>query len=115
VVGRVIAIGSAVTSDVKIGDRIAGFTAGGNLNNPEDGAFAEYAVVKDGNFMRVLDSISNAEAAMLPVGVVTNGMALYHTGLRLPILPAKVEKPIPILIYGGSSTMGALGIQYAKL
>ncbi|KAJ5654514.1 hypothetical protein N7490_001517 [Penicillium lividum] len=49
------------------------------------------------------------------------GVALYTAGqgliqnLGLPFMDEQSTEPIPILIYGGSSVTGAMGIQLAKL
>jgi NADPH:quinone reductase-like Zn-dependent oxidoreductase len=50
----------------------------------------------------------------LGVGVTTVAQGLYQE-LGLPLLPAKVKEPTPILIYGASTATGTLAIQYAKL
>jgi NADPH:quinone reductase-like Zn-dependent oxidoreductase len=96
------------------GDRVFGFVHGGNVGQPEDGAFGEYLVAKGGTTMRVPDDMSFEEAATLGVGTVTVGQGMYQSlGLPSPDHPAK--ESFPILIYGGSSATGALAIQYAKL
>ncbi|EHA52854.1 hypothetical protein MGG_05132 [Pyricularia oryzae 70-15] len=105
-------------SRFKPGDRIAGMAHGGNAENMEDGAFAEYINVKDGIALKIPDNITDEQAATLGVGVTTVGQGLYQA-LRLP-LPNDAEAVAahagtPILIYGGSTATGVLGIQYAKL
>lgn len=71
-----VEIGSEVKSDVKNGDRIWGFVHGCNYLNPEDGAFAEYIVAKDGIFGKVPDFMSMEDAATLGVAVCTNGQVI---------------------------------------
>ncbi|KAF7908363.1 uncharacterized protein EAF01_004118 [Botrytis porri] len=112
--GTVVKIGSEVKSDVKEGDRIWGFVHGCNHLNPEDGAFAEYIVAKDGIFGKVPDFMSMEDAATLGVAVGTNGQAIYQT-LKLPLPTQPAETPLPLLIYGGSTATGTIGIQLAKL
>ncbi|QSZ32685.1 hypothetical protein DSL72_002264 [Monilinia vaccinii-corymbosi] len=112
--GTVVEIGSEVKSDVKKGDRIWGFVHGCNYLNPEDGAFAEYIVAKDGIFGKVPDFMSMEDAATLGVAVATNGQGIYQT-LKLPLPTQPAEKPLPLLIYGGSTATGTIGIQLAKL
>ncbi|KAI9640057.1 hypothetical protein NHQ30_011621 [Ciborinia camelliae] len=112
--GTVVEIGSEVKSDVKKGDRIWGFVHGCNYLNPEDGAFAEYIVAKDGIFGKVPDFMSMEDAATLGVAVGTNGQGIYQT-LKLPLPSQPAEKPIQLLIYGGSTATGTIGIQLAKL
>jgi NADPH:quinone reductase-like Zn-dependent oxidoreductase len=97
-----------------------------NQNNPEDGAFAEYAMVRDGHLAPIPDSMSFEEAATLGVGITSVGQALYmEMGLPLPVVGSaagdkeavEVDKQSEkfILIYGGSTATGTLAIQFAKL
>lgn len=48
------------------------------------------------------------------VGITTVGQGLYQT-LGLPLPPAKVSEPTPVLIYGASTATGTLAVQFAKL
>lgn len=97
----------------KKGDRIAGMAHGGNSYEPEDGAFAEFIAVKADVGIRIPDNVSFEEAATLGVGVFTVGQGLYQSmQLELPDAPAHEAKPI--LIYGGSTATGTLGLQFAK-
>ncbi|KAK9351747.1 chaperonin 10-like protein [Lipomyces doorenjongii] len=112
--GIVKAVGKAVTKVFKEGDRVCGFAHGSNSVQPEDGTFAEYIVVKGDLQIHIPDQLSFEHAATLGVGVTTAGQGLFEgLQLRLPSEPSK-EK-IPILIYGGSSTTGSFGVQFAKL
>ncbi|KAL1306686.1 hypothetical protein AAFC00_005356 [Neodothiora populina] len=112
--GTVVEVGSKVTKAWKKGDRIAGFTHGGNEVENEDGCFAEYCVAKGDLQMKIPDNLSFTEAATLGVGVTTVGQALCQSlGLPLPTEPTKEQTPL--LIYGGSTATGVLAIQYAKL
>jgi len=81
---------------------------------PEDGAFAERIAAKADIQMRIPENMSFEDAATLGVGVVTCGQGLFQQmGLKLPSNPS--TKGEFILIYGGSSATGSLGIQIAKL
>ncbi|KAH7066837.1 chaperonin 10-like protein [Paraphoma chrysanthemicola] len=113
--GTVVAVGSKVTKPWQVGDRIAGFTHGCNHEEPEDGAFAEYAMVKgDAGQVRIPEGMSDEDAATLGVAVVTCGQALYQK-LRLPLPGEGSLNGKWFLVYGGSSGMGSMAIQYAKL
>lgn len=46
--------------------------------------------------------------------MIAKGQGLYQS-LNLPLPTSPLASPIPILIYGGSTASGILGIQYAKL
>ncbi|KAN0117172.1 putative zinc-binding oxidoreductase ToxD [Hyaloscypha variabilis] len=117
--GIVVEVGSEVTKDFKVGDRIAGLAHGGNDLEPQDGTFAEYILLKGDIAMHIPPNISFEEAATLPCGLATVALALYkHLSLRLPTFRIKEEEKKDgraILIYGGSSASGTLAIQFAKL
>ncbi|KAJ8104390.1 chaperonin 10-like protein [Lipomyces tetrasporus] len=112
--GIVREVGKAVTKPFKKGDRICGFVHGSNDMQHEDGTFAEYIVVKGDLQIRIPDWLSFEEAATLGLGVATVGQGLYQA-LKLPLPSAPSKEKIPILIYGGSSASGVLGIQFATL
>jgi NADPH:quinone reductase-like Zn-dependent oxidoreductase len=101
----------------KKGDKVCGPVHGCNSACQEDGAFADYILVKVGLQMHVPDYMSFEEAATLGCGVLTIGQGLYQSlGLPLPALEGRVEETGKwILIYGGSSATGTLAIQFAKL
>lgn len=113
--GCVVEVGKGVTKNLSKGDRVAGVAHGGNGVQPEDGAFAEYIVAKGDILIKLPESLGFDEAATLPLGVGTVMQGLYQKGLKLnsPYEPTK-EKPF-VLIYGGATATGALGIQCAKL
>lgn len=111
--GVVQEVGENFTA-AKKGDRIAGWTHGGNGDNQEDGSFAEYLVAKDGIFLRIPDSVSFEEAATLGVGISTIGQGLYQS-LQLPLPSQPAKERFPLLIYGASTATGALAVQFAKL
>lgn len=46
--------------------------------------------------------------------MLKKGQGLYQS-LKLPLPESPLTQPIPILIYGGSTATGILGIQFAKL
>ena len=71
-------------------------------------------MVRDGHLARIPDGISFKEAASLGTGLTSVRQTLYMI-LKLPLLTEPNKIPFPILIYGGSSAIGTLAIQYAKL
>lgn len=98
----------------KTGERIAGFVSGANIDQPEDGAFAQYILVKSDVQLRIPESISFEDAATLGVGVFTCAQGLYQAlKLNLPTKPADGKETV--LIFAGSTATGALGVQFAKL
>lgn len=100
----------------KKGDRIAGFVHGGNSCNIEDGSFAEYIVAPLSTAMKIPSNVSFEDASTLGCGVTTVGQGIfepgYGLGLNMPTNPTKT--PDTLLISGGSSATGSLGIQFAK-
>jgi NADPH:quinone reductase-like Zn-dependent oxidoreductase len=111
------AAGGETKKTFKTGDRVCGPVHGCNSAHGEDGAFAEYIVVKTDLQMHVPEHMSFEDAATLGCGVLTIGQGLYQSlELPLPPLEGRVEEVGKwILIYGGSSATGTLAIQFAKL
>ncbi|KAK3684373.1 hypothetical protein LTR37_020349 [Vermiconidia calcicola] len=113
--GTVVELGPEVTKNLKPGDRVAGTAHGANFSQPEDGVFAEYAMVKGDLLVKLPDSLSFEQAATFPLGVSTVGQGLFQKALKLNLPTEPVKDSVPVLIYGGSSATGSLAIQYAKL
>ena len=113
--GVVVEVGKHVNKPWRLGDRIFGCAHGANLVEPEDGVFAEYAVVKGDLQSKIPPNYSYEKAATLPLGVITVGQGLYHKGLKLNLPNQPTKESHDVLIYGGSTATGALSIQYAKL
>jgi NADPH:quinone reductase-like Zn-dependent oxidoreductase len=111
--GIVEEVGKGVTRFTK-GDHICGVVHGGNALQLEDGAFAEYIVVKENLQIHIPKNLSFQQAATIGVGITTVGLSLYHN-LKLNLPTDTIADPVPILIYGGSSATGSLAIQFAKL
>ncbi|TVY60802.1 Protein TOXD, partial [Lachnellula suecica] len=119
--GIVEEVGKDCKSEVKKGDAVF-------ENNAEDGAFAEFAMVKDGHIAKIPEGMSFEEAAtfgtgsvifslfMAPFGSKTlNSCQTLYMTLKLPLPTEPTKEPLFILINGGSSATGTLAIQYAKL
>ncbi|KAF3397061.1 hypothetical protein DPV78_008280 [Talaromyces pinophilus] len=113
--GIIEEVGSKVAKKWKKGERIAGVAHGGNLVQPEDGAFAEHILAKGDIQVRIPDSLSFEDASTLTLGVTTVMQGLYQKALKLNLPDDPVKGDVPVLIYGGSTATGALAIQYAKL
>jgi len=113
--GVVEEVGPAVTKPWKKGDRICGVAHGGNLVQPEDGAFAEYIVAKGDLQLKIPEGMNFEQASTIALGSTTVGQGLYQKALKLNLPTDPVKEKTFVLIYGGSSATGALGVQYAKL
>ncbi|KAF2814773.1 putative zinc-binding oxidoreductase ToxD [Mytilinidion resinicola] len=121
--GVITAVGAGVDAS-QIGVRVCGVVHGANTTAPTSGAFAEYVVAPAGLVIKLPEQMSWEEGAGLGVAMLTVGQAFYQKK-RLPVqgLGGKEgevgageggKKPW-FLVYGGSSGMGAYGIQFAKL
>ncbi|THH17162.1 hypothetical protein EW146_g3605 [Bondarzewia mesenterica] len=96
----------------KVGERVAGFLHGGTLPN---GAFSEYVTADAERVLHIPDTWSFEDAAQLGVATYTTAQCLYesHTDLPTPLEPTST--PIPLLVWGGTSSVGQYVVQFAKL
>ncbi|KAJ5117919.1 hypothetical protein N7448_004430 [Penicillium atrosanguineum] len=97
-VGTVVALGEGSTS-FKIGDRVMAFS-----DSLE--AFAEHIAVPETIVSRVPASLSDIDAASLPIPAVTAWTTLHYAG--------EVHSGMKILIHGASGVVGAFAVQFAK-
>ncbi|KWU46932.1 GroES-like protein [Rhodotorula sp. JG-1b] len=109
--GTVEKVGSGV-DNVRVGDRVAAFVHGGQWEG--EGSFAEYVKAQAGLVWRVPDNLSDEEAAAAGgIGPWTAIQALYmRLGLNLPNSPSKDGEPI--LVWGGSTSVGLYALQLLK-
>ncbi|KAL8998635.1 MAG: hypothetical protein Q9188_006061 [Gyalolechia gomerana] len=56
-----------------------------------------------------------AEAASIPLAAMTSAMGLYQRFTNLPLPWHPTTKPIPLIIYGAASAVGAFAIKLAQL
>ncbi|KAF2277069.1 zinc-binding oxidoreductase CipB [Westerdykella ornata] len=114
VAGEVHAVGEGVRH-VKKGDRVMGHAFSLVTNRPQDGGFQHYTVCNELVVARIPPSLPYTSAAVLPLSISTAAELLFKKEtLNLP-LPHFTPKPIDktILIWGGSSSVGASAIQLA--
>ncbi|KAI0116057.1 putative alcohol dehydrogenase [Hypoxylon sp. NC0597] len=114
--GIVVAIGSEVKKDLKVGDRVCGCASGMNKEKPLAGAFAEYVILPGDLTLKVPDSMSFEDAASLGTAIASASMVLFWSlGMPLSILDAKSDEPLPtVLVYGGSTSTGTMMLQLLK-
>ncbi|KAI9091552.1 chaperonin 10-like protein [Phlyctochytrium arcticum] len=112
VAGYIHAVGKNVT-EFKVGDRVAAFHVMGDPH----GAYAEYAIAPASTTFYIPEKTSFEEACTLPLAAMTAAIALYQElYLPLPWHPRKDTDPeIPLVIYGGSTAVGAFALKLAKL
>ncbi|EJT75010.1 hypothetical protein GGTG_08848 [Gaeumannomyces tritici R3-111a-1] len=108
IAGEVVKVGKNVF-EFKPGDRVAALH---EMTKP-GGSFAEYAIAWQHTTFHIPEAISFEEAATIPLAAATAAVGLYrHLGLPEPWAPAK--EPIPLVIYGGGTAVGAFAIQLAR-
>lgn len=115
--GEVIAIGTKVktAAPIRIGDRVCGAVPGMHSLTPHVGAFATVVGSPDVTTVKIPDGMSFEQGASLGSGLGTIGLALFKS-LDVPGTPtAPAEKPVDVLVYGGSTATGTLAIQILKL
>ncbi|EEA21216.1 hypothetical protein TMatcc_009383 [Talaromyces marneffei ATCC 18224] len=112
--GVVVAIGSDVHKDLKVGDRVCGSASGMNKEKPLGGAFAEYVKLVGDLTFKVPDNMSMESAAALGTAIASACMVLFWSlGWPVDLLDGKKpEEPLPpVLVYGGSTTTGTMMLQ----
>ena len=113
--GTIEAIGSEVTM-LAVGDKVFFQT---EMGNSDSAAFQEYALIHERFTARIPNTITEEEAASIPVSSLAAFIGLHHSsGLHIPPFWAEsppLDVPKAILIGGGSSNVGQWAIQFAKL
>ncbi|OTB19147.1 hypothetical protein K445DRAFT_314019 [Daldinia sp. EC12] len=108
IAGVVEEVGSNVT-EFKPGDRVAAYH---EIMSPH-GSYAEYAIAWQHTTFHIPQKTTFEEAAALPLAAMTSAVGLYiRLGLPQPWTPA--TEPIPLIIYGAASAVGAYAIQLAR-
>lgn len=115
--GVVADVGSDV-HHVKKGDRVIGHAISLISQKPKNGAFQHYVAIEAAKVAKIPDSMSFDDACVIPLALDTAATGLFsersegYLGLEWPTLPAKSSGKT-VIVYGGSSSVGALGIQLA--
>ncbi|KAJ5691849.1 hypothetical protein N7462_001272 [Penicillium macrosclerotiorum] len=94
----------------KKGDKVAAFHEMFSLH----GGFAEYAIAHADSTFHIPDKTSFEEAATIPLAAMTAALGLYQN-LNLPLPWNPTNEPLPLLVYGGASAVGAFAIKLAQL
>ncbi|ODV89699.1 hypothetical protein CANCADRAFT_32875 [Tortispora caseinolytica NRRL Y-17796] len=113
--GIVVKTGSKVTS-AKPGDRVSGMVHGCYPDVPENGAFAEYALLTDRIFSHIPENVSFEEASSWGVKITTISQALY-INLGLPLFGQKDPNAEGkwFLVWSGATSVGQAAVQAAAL
>ncbi|KAK7914012.1 alcohol dehydrogenase-like protein [Apiospora marii] len=108
IAGIVHEVGSNVT-EFKKGDRVAAFH---EMLAP-GGSYAEYAVAHQHTTFHIPATTSFEAAAAIPLAAMTAAVGLYLR-LELPQPWTPATSPIPLVVYGAASAVGAYVIQLAR-
>jgi len=113
--GTVVAVGSAVRKRWAIGERVCGSACGMDPERPSGGAFAEYTLLPGELALRIPDYMSFETATTLPTAINTTVLAVFWS-MKIPmsLIDKPAEKSFPILVYGGSTSVGTMVIQILK-
>lgn len=95
--GEIIEVGHNVT-DKKVGDKVCALIA--------SGGYAEYVAVDSSHCLPIPEGISLTDAAAIPEAVFTVWFNVFHLG--------KLQPNEKLLIHGGTSGIGTMGLQMAK-
>lgn len=85
--------------------------------NPAEGAFQLYTLASKEAVAPIPDSLDFSHAAVLPLAVSTATVGLYtpqQLALPLPTISTKSRGQV-LLVWGGSSSVGSITVQFAKL
>lgn len=113
--GTVEELGPEATKcGLKIGDRVCSAVVGMNPADPTIGAFAEYTAAVEWILLKLPQEFSFEQGATLGISFLTAGLALFKS-LGIPGRPLEpAKKPLPILVYGGSSSCGTASLQLLR-
>jgi NADPH2:quinone reductase len=97
-------------TEFKKGDRVAAF----HVMMSDHGSFAQYSIAPQHTTFHIPEKTSFEEAATLPLAAMTSVIGMFdRLQLPTPLAPAKEE--LPLLVYGGSSAVGAFVIKLSVL
>ncbi len=117
VAGEAVEIGSSVQR-FRVGDRVLGLAVAGipESNNPAEGAFQQYTVLRECLTAAIPDSMSYEQACVLPLTLATAAYSLFHSdflALDPPTVPPTAASNKVVIITGGASSVGCNAIQLA--
>ena len=91
------------------GDRVAAF----HRIRSGNGSYAEYSTAPTHTTIHIPEYTSFEEAATIPLSAMTAAVGLF-VRLKLPQPFTPPEQPIPLVIYGAASAVGAFAIKLAS-
>jgi NADPH:quinone reductase-like Zn-dependent oxidoreductase len=117
VAGEVVEVGPDVRR-FKKGDRVTAIAAGGSKerNSAAEGAFQNYVIILDNMISPIPDNVSYEVAAVIPLGLSTAACGMFqknYLALQYPTVPRAKSTGQTLVIWGGSTSVGANAIQLA--
>lgn len=117
--GTVADIPAGTSTSLQKGQRVAGWVHGNSVDPPR-GAFAEYLTTEPSLVFSVPDEVALEDAATVSLAVATAVQALFQRlGLPEPSSASSTsgdnKDKTPVLIYGGTSSVGLYAVQLARL
>ncbi|KAI5251054.1 hypothetical protein E4T42_04611 [Aureobasidium subglaciale] len=115
--GVVTEVGNSVHNFSK-GDRVIGHAVSLVSQKPKNGAFQRFVAVEAAKAAKIPSALSFSDACVVPLALDTAATGLFNSasdgylGLEWPTMGSKSDNN-KIVIYGGSSSVGALAIQLA--
>ncbi|KAL8946170.1 MAG: hypothetical protein Q9222_007401 [Ikaeria aurantiellina] len=97
--------------EFKPGDRVACF----HKMMAPGGSYAEYAISSAHATFHIPHETSFEEAASIPLAAMTAAVGLYQRLEGLPMPWHPTTKPIPLIIYGAATAVGAYAVKLAQL
>jgi NADPH:quinone reductase-like Zn-dependent oxidoreductase len=116
VAGEIVAIGAEVTN-FTVGDRVTGYAVGTerSRNAPAEGAFQTQVTLMETMSARLPDSLSFADACVLPLALTTAAAGLFERdqlALELPTFPP-TPRESTVVIFGAATSVGMNAVQLA--
>jgi len=96
------------------GDRVAGFTRGGYLDNA-NGAFSEYIKSPSALLWRVPEATGWEDAASMGGIGLSTAVYVVNYKLGLPRWNSPSKEPVPFLIWSGATSVGDFLVQLSKI
>jgi NADPH:quinone reductase-like Zn-dependent oxidoreductase len=117
VAGVIVEVGAGVVR-LTVGDRVVAHAVGSeqSRNTPAEGAFQNYVVLMEHMVATIPGSLSFEQAAVLPLALSTASCGLFQKDQLGLVLPSAnpVDRQESVLVWGGSTSVGANAIQLAR-
>ncbi|TDL20446.1 GroES-like protein [Rickenella mellea] len=117
IAGKVYKVGPGVAEeDIKVGDRVISFVS---QKTARHGGYQTHSITDITRTVKLPDSYTFEEGSTIPLTFTTAGAGVMH-GLKITlpspgdVLPLK-PRGEPLLVWGGSSSVGSYAIQLASL